>query len=233
MAGAQSAESGRPASLEMYARLGHVLGLRLEAEFVDPRRRSARPPEETDLVHAAMGELEAAHLRAAGFAVSLDTPYQHYQFAGRADVLAWSVTHRALLHIENRTRFPNLQEAAGSYNAKRAYMAGVIAERFAIRGGFASVTHVMAALWSAEVIHSLRLRSASFRSLCPDPTEAFEAWWDGRPADRARSSCLVLLDPFAHGRQRLWVSLETALAEVRPRMRGYADAAARLGLRAV
>jgi hypothetical protein len=175
-----------------------------------------------------MGELEAAHLHSLGFAVAVDEPYQHYQFAGRADVVAWSTTDRALLHIENRTRFPNLQEAAGSYNAKRAYLANVLADRWDVRGGFATVTHVMAALWSAEVIHAVRLRGATFRSLCPDPTAAFEAWWSGHPPDPGQSSAFVLFDPFAVGRARRFVDMDTAVAAARPRVRGYADAVGRL-----
>jgi len=220
------AESGRCASLETYARLLHALGLRFEFDLSD--RRVRNPTSGADPVHAAMGELEAAHLRAAGFAVSLDEPYQHYQFAGRADVLAWSVTHRALLHIENRTRFPNLQEAAGSYNAKRAYLGAVLAERLEVRGGFRSETHVLVALWSAEVLHSIRLRRATFRALCPDSISAFDSWWSGTPWPNGRSSAFVLLDPLASGRERRFVDLDVASNSARPRVRYYAEAARRL-----
>lgn len=75
------------------------------------------------------GEFEAGHLRRLGLSVSLDEPYQHYQFAGRADLLAWDPARRTLLHVENRTRFPNTQEAFGAYHAKRTYLARVLAER--------------------------------------------------------------------------------------------------------
>ena len=223
------AEAGH-ASLEMYARLGHALGLRLEVGLVDPRRRvdAARG---ADLVHSAMGELEATHLRGLGFETSVDEPYQHYQFAGRADVIAWSASRRALLHIENRTQFPDLQDAAGSYNAKRAYLPQVFAERIDLHGGFVSVTHVIVALWSAEVIHAVRLRGATFRSLCPDPITALESWWSGDPPERGQSSTFALLDPTATGRQRLWLDLGGTLDGGRPRFRGYADAADRLKAR--
>jgi transcriptional regulator with XRE-family HTH domain len=80
-------EAGRPASLETYSRLGSALALRLDATLIDPRRKSTARPAE-DPVHAAMGELEAAALRRHGFAVAIDEPYQHFQFAGRADVVA-------------------------------------------------------------------------------------------------------------------------------------------------
>ena len=81
-------EAGRPASLETCARIAGALGLRLDATMIDPRRPSAG--RGGDPVHAAMGEIEAAVLRAHGFRVAIDEPYQHFQFAGRADVLAWS-----------------------------------------------------------------------------------------------------------------------------------------------
>lgn len=173
-----------------------------------------------------MGEFEAGHLVPYGFMVGIDEPYQHYQFAGRGDVVAWDLAARALLHIENRTRFPDLQETAGTFNAKRAYLGAALAQRLGIRG-WSSETHVIAALWSAEVLHALRLRPASFRSMCPDSADAFAAWWAGKPPIRGATSSLVVLDPLATGRQELFVGLDHALASARPRFRGYADAASR------
>ncbi|HEX5828719.1 MAG TPA: hypothetical protein VFY23_14425 [Candidatus Limnocylindrales bacterium] len=78
---------------------------------MDLRARRGRPAvanDAQDLVHAAMGELEARALQRPGRTIAIGEPYQHYQFAGRADLLAWDAED--LLHIENRTRFPNLQE---------------------------------------------------------------------------------------------------------------------------
>lgn len=219
-------ESGRVGSIGGYARLSGALGLRMEAELVDPRRRD-RSTHAEDPVHATMGDLEAAHLTGFAFPVAVDEPFQHFQFAGRADFLAWSLERRALLHMENRTRFPNLQEAAGSYNAKRSYLAPVIAERLGIRGGWASITHVIAALWSAEVLHTVRLRQATFKALCPDPTDAFTAWWSGTPPTSGTSSTFILLDPLHRPRARQFVDLGAAL-RVEPRYRGYADAVAAL-----
>jgi transcriptional regulator with XRE-family HTH domain len=218
----QAIESGRAGSVESAARLADALALRLEMSLVDPRRRQAML-RQVDLVHSAMGELEAAHLRKLGIAVGLDEPYQHYQFAGRADVVAWDADSRALLHIENRTRFPNFQEMAGGYNSKRAYLSGVLANRLQV-GTWRSETHVICALWSSEVVHAIRLRTESFRTLCPDPSMSFESWWRGEPPATGRSSTLVVLDPRATGRQRLWVGLSEALSS-RPRYRGYAEAA--------
>ena len=213
-------ESGRVASVHAYVRLSVALGLRPEVHLEDPRRQT--PPRSQDAVHGAMGEVEAVHLRPFAFPVGLDEPFQHYQFAGRADLVAIDVVTRSLLHIENRTQFPNLQDAAGSYNAKRAYLAPILAQRHGVPGGFANVTHAVVALWSAEVLHTLRLRTATFRAMCPDPLDAFEAWWSGTPA-RGTQSTFALFDPLATGRARRFVGLDAAL-KVDPRYRGYADA---------
>ena len=174
-----------------------------------------------------MGEMLAARLAGHGFPVSIDEPYQHYQFAGRADVLAWDLEARALLHVENRTKFPNLQDAIGSYNAKRAYLPGVLSERLGLRTGFASVTNVIAGLWSSEVIHIARIRSATFSSVCPDDRSAFDAWWGGSPPATGTISAFILLDPIATAgaRRSAFVGLEQVLSgSIRPRYRGYASA---------
>jgi hypothetical protein len=218
-------EAGRTTSLDTCARLATALGLGLDVTLQDRRRRISKP--ETDLVHAAMGELAAGWLQQLGFEVAIDRPYQHYQFAGRADVLAWTRDPPAMLHIENRTRFPDLQAAAGSYNAKRLYLARTLADELGI-SSFISETHTMIGLWSAEVIHSVRLRRASFQALCPDSEERLVAWLRGEPPRGGKSSTFVLLDPFATGRQAGTASLERLLAGIRPRVRGYAEAAERL-----
>jgi transcriptional regulator with XRE-family HTH domain len=216
-------EAGGAGSLDAYARLATALGLDPSFSLTAPSSRPAARP--TDPVHAAMGETEAAWLRAGGREVLLDEPYQHYQFAGRADVLAIDREKRVLLHIENRTRFPDLQAFAGAFNAKRAYLAPDVARRLGIPGGFRSVTHVVAALWSSEVLHAVRLRTASFAAICPHPADAFATWWDGGNASGGESSTLVLFDPLPGERRsrRRWVGLD-AVARVEPRYRGYADA---------
>lgn len=168
-AAASAAECGDRASLEMFVALGGAMGLSVELDLVDRKRRDklvAGRPE--DPVHAAMGELEARRLRSFGFHVAMDEPYQHYQFSGQADLVAWSVEDRALLHLENRAQFPNVQESLGSFNAKRAYLAAELAARRHLKP-FISETHVMVCLWSAEVLHALRLRPETFRATCPDP----------------------------------------------------------------
>jgi transcriptional regulator with XRE-family HTH domain len=220
-------ESGRPTSVEAGIRIAAALGLRLDVQLTDPKRkRDRRPDLSGDVVHSYMGEFEAGRFRELGFQTGLDEPYQHYQHAGRADFIAYDRDARALLHIENRTRFPDFQEMAGAFNGKRAYLGEELAQRFGV-GRWSSETHMIAALWSSEVLHALRLRTESFRSLAPDPTAAFEQSWSGAPPNVGTTKTLIVLDPTATGRQTPWIPLDDALTS-RPRYRGYGDAAARI-----
>ena len=219
-------ENGEPAGLESYARVATALGLRPSLAMTDERTRTTDARRGTeDFVHAVMGEFEARALARPGRHIGIDEPYQHYQFAGRADVLAWE--GRDLLHIENRTQFPNVQEVAGSYNAKRQYLARAMAEPLSIGpDGWRSVTHVMACLWSAEVLHVLRLRRATFAALGPDEPAQFAAWLAGERPTPGTTSSLVVLDPAAvvGSRRRIYIPLD-AVARAEPRYRDYADAA--------
>lgn len=225
-AAVQSIEAGSAGSIDSCARLADALGLRLEFDLVDPRKNALASTRSADIVHSAMGELEAGHFHHLGHPVAMDEPYQHFQFAGRADVVAWNLEMAALLHIENRTRFPDFQAMAGAFGSKKAYLGRALAERLGVRG-WRSETHVMVALWSSEVLHVMRLRTESFRAICPDPPTSFMDWWRGNPPIGGKASTLVVLDPLAIGRQRLFVGLDDALI-VRPRYRGYADVAQRL-----
>ena len=220
-------EAGHVATLETYARLATALGLRPDLLLSDPRARAANRQGGEDIVHVAMGELEARLLAAPGRTIAIDEPYQHYQFAGRADVLVVDREERNLFHIENRTQFPNLQDAAGSWNAKRQYLAREMAERYGIGpNGWRSITHTMACLWSAEVLHTIRLRRATFDALAPDGPKAFEAWLGGTEPDPGTTSILILLDPLvATGeRRRVWAPSHEP-PRLDPRYRDYADAA--------
>ena len=220
-------ESGRVASLDTYVRLARALGLRPVFELVGTRRGRGNKRSE-DPVHAAMGEAEAAQLRRLGFEVRIDEPFQHYQFAGRGDVLAWSTERAALLHIENRTAFPNLQEAFGSFNAKREYLGADLLARAEVKH-WRSEAHVMALLWSADILRTVRLHRATFDTLCRDGPEILDAWWNGEPPAAGRLASAVLLDPIAGRRsdRKRWVGI-SPLGAVRPRYRNYADAAAAL-----
>lgn len=221
-------EAGQPTTLAAVVRMTSAPGLRLDVALADPRRRiESRAQLSSDMVHSAMGELEASHLRRFGYLVGIDEPYQHFQFAGRADIVAWDKARAALLHLENRTRFPDFQDMAGSFNSKRAYLGRALAERVGVRR-WASETHVIAALWSSEVVHALWMRTESFRSLCPAGTEALDGWWRGDAPASGITSALVVLDPLATTRQRPFIGLEEALV-ARPRHGGYAEVAARLG----
>jgi hypothetical protein len=83
----------------------------------------------------------------------------------------------------------------------------------------------MCGLWSGEVLQSLRLRTATFRALCPDRVDAFAGWWRGDPPTDGVTSTFILFDPVERRRSRPWIPMETAL-RAEARYRGYADAVA-------
>ena len=187
----QAIERGRPGSLLSYEAVAAGLGVEIEAGVVDPRRRRPRPGQ--DALHAAMGELQARQMRANGLEVFVDEPYQHYQFAGRADLVAVDRSRAALLHVENRTRFPNVQEAIGAFNAKRSYLADVLGKRLGVR--FASITHAMVVAWTAEAMHELRRHRATFAAVCPDPADLFSDMVGGCSTGSVRgNSCALRSD---------------------------------------
>ena len=223
---AHAVESGRAMSIDTYARVAVALGLRASLALESGRPRASKGST-SDIVHAAMGELEARRLAAFGYTVAIDEPYQHFQFAGRADVLAWSLSERRLLHMENKTRIVDIQDLAGSFNAKRAYLAESVAQRLGVRGGWQAVCHVVAVLWSAENLHVVRLREGTFRALCPSPLDDFGRWWAGVPTGTATTSALILFDPNPGlPARRARFAGTDRLRAVDPRYRGYADAAA-------
>jgi hypothetical protein len=196
--------------------------------FTLRKPRVPGPAADVDPVHAALGEIEAGHFGRPGVEVRLDEPYQHYQFSGRADMLVMDPTGPDLLHMENKTGFPDIQGFLGTWNAKRAYLATEIAQRFEISNRrWRSVTHVVVALWSSDVLHTLRLRTETFRTACPHPSVAFAAWWHGTTPAPGVTSSLVVLDPLDGTRstRRRWIDLEAAVdRSTDPRYRGYADA---------
>ena len=222
----QAVEAGSASSLDGYVRFALALGL--APRFTLSPDRAAQQIRAADPVHSFMGEVQAEQIGGTPRIVRPDEPYQHYQFAGRADLVGYDPINRSLLHIENRTRFPDVQGFAGAFNQKRVYLAPQMAERFGIRGvagGFRSIAHVVVALWSAEVLHALRLRTATFTAIAPDAPLAFEAWWDRRAPEPGTTTSLVIFDPLPgerHSRRR-WVGL-SEVRRVEPRYRDYAEA---------
>jgi transcriptional regulator with XRE-family HTH domain len=246
----QKVETGARGSLEMYVRLAEVLDATLEVDLRTRPTEGSRPIDaadetgshltaptshagsgEGDLVHAVMGEQFIGLLAPHGFRCGVDEPWRQYQYAGRADVTAWDLLRRALLHAENRTGFPDIQDSVGRFNGKRAYLAASSWERMGMAGPPRVETHVMVALWSAEVLDAIRAYPGTFRAVCPDPPDAFLAWLAGKPPTTGVTSSLVLFDPFEMRARERFASLEVALRSAKPRVSGYAAAAEMLRAR--
>jgi hypothetical protein len=220
-------ESGQPASLEIYHRIAKALHREVTVGLVQPGH-AATTRDGTDIVHAFMGEAEATVLRAHGGGLAIDEPWQHFHFAGRADVLHWDLERSALLHLENRTGFPDVQDALGRFGTKRRYLSTALAASLGFTRPPRTETHVIVALWSNEVMRVLRRDAVSFQVACPDPPDALMRWWAGQPPEGSKTRSLVLFDPFATGRQQRFLSLEDALGGARARIHDYADAAERI-----
>jgi hypothetical protein len=218
-----AAEAGVHTSIATWIRITEALGLDLSVEVGSVDRRAVRR-RDADIVHALMGECEVSLLAAHDLQVATDEPWQHYQFAGRADVLAWDVATRQLLHIENRTQFPDVQDAVGRFRSAQRFLAGSVADRVGISHP-RSETHVMVALWSAEVLRVIRRSPSTFRAVDTGGRVSFDAWLAGEQAPDGRHMTLVLFDPFATGRRRRFASLDDALDGVRSRVATYAQAA--------
>ena len=85
------------------------------------------------------------------------------------------------------------------------------------------MTHVLTIAWTADCLHVLCLRGATFRSLGPDAPDAFARWWKGeRPQASGIASTVVVFDPIDRPRAPTWATLDD-LGGLRPRHRGYAD----------
>ncbi len=193
-------ERGDATTVATYVRIGNALGLRVELLLGDDRP-TARSERAMDPVHAAIVETLASRYAARGWWVGADEPFQHFQFAGRADLVVIDPTGPHLLHHEVKTAIPNVGELAGSWNVKRRYLAGVLASRNGFAAGFRSVTHVLTVAWTGECLRVLRLRAATFRSLAPDDTVAFETWWTGTPPARPGTTATAVgLDPIVRPR---------------------------------
>ncbi len=174
-------------------------------------------------------KLEARLLRAHDYEVAIDHPYQHYQFAGRADVLAWTRTPAALLHIENRTRFPDLQAGGGQLQRQAPvprWQRGSPARHPALRVGDARDGGSLVGRGHPQ--HPPPQRYVQ-RPLSRTPTTGCGPGCRvlRRGPARARPSCSWTRSPSGPARASSgWMACSPG---ARPRLRDYRDAAERLG----
>jgi hypothetical protein len=118
-----------------------------------------------------------------------------------------------------------VQDALGSFAAKRAYLGAELAARLGVRS-WLSETHIFAGLWSTEVVGSMRRHRSSLEALSPDPaSEVFARWWSGESAVEGRHVGVILLNPVTRraGTAR-WTTMQRAL-DTRSRHSSYSAAA--------
>ncbi len=215
-------ENGARASIGMYVRVAKALDREFACQLVDPTGRRDAVRDDADIVHAAMGELEVATLRSHGFRTGLDEPWQHYHFAGRADVLGWDTALSALLRIENRTRFPDVQDSIGRFKNEQRYLVTALWRPLGFERLPRTELHVMVGLWSAEVLRVLRQRPETSVPLPTRPSRLRMDGGRGRRGRRGPRSCCSTPSRPAGGD----VHTSGGGASQRPTaFRGYADAA--------
>ena len=224
-------EAGQPGSLDAFARLAVALGRTARLELIDPRRRDMRPISARILcIRPWASSKRPTSGRSASTWVLMSLISTTSSRDARISLHGTSTrglccTSRTGLDSPTSRRWPALSTRNGpTWPPTSPTRAGVPSWR--------SETHVIAALWSSEVLHALRLRTSSFRALCPDSPETFSEWWAGRPPKAGATSTIIVLDPLASPKRRAFVGLDDALG-ARPRYRGYADAAVMLARNAL
>jgi len=207
-------ENGARASIGMYVRVAKALDREFACQLVDPTGRRDAVRDDADIVHAAMGELEVATLRSHGFRTGLDEPWQHYHFAGRADVLGWDTALSALLRIENRTRFPDVQDSIGRFKNEQRYLVTALWRPLGFERLPRTELHVMVGLWSAEVLRVLRQRP---ETSVPLPTRPSLLRMDGGAAAAVGGVHVRAARPPRDRPAATFTRLEEAPRSARPR----------------
>jgi transcriptional regulator with XRE-family HTH domain len=114
-------------SLERIRRVGTALDLRVD---VVGRWRGGELDRLLAAGHSALHESVAAHLRTlAAWRFASEVSFAHFGERGVIDILAWHEQSRALLVIELKTEFVDLNELLGTLDRKRRNAMQIARER--------------------------------------------------------------------------------------------------------
>ncbi len=220
-------DAGQPGSIDSYARLATALGLDL-FDSGDQSRGSDDTHRDQDPVHAAMGEVEAKHLRRLGYVVRMDEPYQHFRFAGRADSWpgTWGAAPSCISRTERASRTSRTRSAVTTESA-RTSVACWPSVSGSPKGGAA---RRMRSSRSGHPRSFEACACASNRSWPSVRTMSRSSPHGGQANPAAgRHTTLVILDPVDFGRrdQASFIGLAD-LGRAEPRYTGYAEAVATL-----
>jgi len=115
------------ATLDTIRRVAAALDLRVD---VVGRWRGGELDRLLASGHSALHESVAAHLRTlAGWQFASEVSFAHFAERGVIDILAWHEPSRALLVIELKTEFVDLNELIGTLDRKRRNAAQIARER--------------------------------------------------------------------------------------------------------
>lgn len=118
-------ENGHVGSVDALERHAAVFGLRVDVRLVGRAGQLARIDDEE---HAAIVEVVAATLRAAGFAVEPEVSFNEWGERGRVDLVAYHPGTGTLVVVEVKTQLVDLQDLFGRLDIK-VRLARTVAER--------------------------------------------------------------------------------------------------------
>lgn len=119
-------EHGIFASLSVARRHAAALDIRLEWHVIG---RGADVARTLDEEHAAIVEVLAAWLRAAGLEVVAEASFSVYGERGRVDLLAWDQATRTIYLIEAKTEIGDLQGLLGATDVRERLAPRIASER--------------------------------------------------------------------------------------------------------
>jgi transcriptional regulator with XRE-family HTH domain len=107
-------------------RIARALDIRLS---IDAWWRGGNLPRLLDSVHARLAEYVVGQLRAVGWEVIVEYTFNRFGERGSVDIVAWHQGRRALLLIEVKSRFTDLQEMLATFARKLRIVPSMLAEQ--------------------------------------------------------------------------------------------------------
>jgi len=126
-----------------------------------------------DAAHAALVELVAATLRAAGWEVVLEATFQIYGERGSVDILGWHAGSRVVLVIEIKSVVPDIQAMLASLDRKARLAPAISRDR-----GWAPATvgQLLVIGDTRTARRRIEALSTTFSSEFPDRAVAVRRW---------------------------------------------------------
>ena len=134
-----------------------------------------------DRVHAAMVEAMSRILVDAGWQITAESGFNHYGERGSADILAWHRARLAILIVETKSRFGDLQDTLAALDRKRRVLPIEFEKRFGWRPRVVGVLLVLPDLSTHR--HVAARHPTIFRASFPHRQDEVTEWLAAPGAD--------------------------------------------------